>query len=149
MSNEIPIVKGPNAEIIETRLLNELNREDKNNILDGNRLYDGQPWTQNGERGRRLVEGLTMRDISDCLVLALIDSSGKPLSEKARQDYLVGRVRQDVVYELDLSEMDPIAISQNLGCWIERRMGIFPNTVITAKKLLTDLGIDDEASSAD
>ena len=36
--------------------------------LDRDRPYDGQPHTDAGERGRTMVEGLTMRDVVDCFV---------------------------------------------------------------------------------
>lgn len=42
---------------------------------DRYRPYNGQSWTCYGERGETLVEGLTMRDIFDCLIKAMIISS--------------------------------------------------------------------------
>jgi hypothetical protein len=82
--------------------------------LDRDRPYDGQPHTDLGERGRQEVHGITMRDVTDCFVRALYDS-------------VPDGAGADSVYDLDLNEADPIAISQNLTCWIERYMGIFPN----------------------
>ncbi len=41
---------------------------------DRNRPYNGQPWTDNGIRGQTEVKGLTMRDISDCLIKAILVS---------------------------------------------------------------------------
>ena len=84
--------------------------------IDPTRPYDGQPHTHNGVRGQTLVEGLTMRDIVDCYVKACYDASGL-----APKDW-PGRI-----YDLPWDDMDPMAISQNLGCNIERAMGIFPN----------------------
>jgi hypothetical protein len=42
---------------------------------DRERPYNGQPWTDDGERGQTEVKGLTMRDIRDCLVKAILASS--------------------------------------------------------------------------
>lgn len=85
-------------------------------VLDRDRPYNGQPHTDHGERGRTLVEGLTMRDIVDCFTRACFDSSG--LSPK---DW------PGSIYDLPWDDMDILAVRQNLGCWIEKYMGIFPN----------------------
>ncbi len=85
-------------------------------VLNRNRSYNGQRWTDDGERGKTLVQGLTMRDIRDCLILAFYDSCPPGL-----------RVFSKSVEDLPLTEMSLEAISQNLTCWIERYMGIFPN----------------------
>lgn len=84
-------------------------------VLDRNRPYDGQPWTDDGKRGMTEISGLTMRDVRDCLILAFYDSSPD-------------REVPSSMEELPLAEMSLEAISQNLCCWIERYMGIFPNT---------------------
>ena len=84
-------------------------------VLDRNRPYNGQPWTDDGERGQTMVQGLTMRDIRDCLILAFYSSA--PVAETPPRS----------VEDLPLAEMSLEAISQNLACWLERYMGIFPN----------------------
>lgn len=84
--------------------------------LDRDRPYDGQPHTDQGERGRRLVEGLTMRDIADCFIRACYESSGLPIEEWPGS-----------AYDLPWDGMDIIAVSQNLTCNIEKYMGIYPN----------------------
>lgn len=84
-------------------------------VLDRDRPYDGQPWTDNGERGQTKVQGLTIRDIRDCLILAFY-SSAPPGTSSPRS-----------VEDLPLHEMSLEAISQNLCCWLERYMGVFPN----------------------
>ena len=83
--------------------------------LDRSRAYNGQPWTSDGERGQMMVQGVTMRDIWDCLILAFYHSA--PAQETLPQS----------VEDLPLAEMSLEAISQNLCCWLERYMGIFPN----------------------
>lgn len=82
--------------------------------LDRNRPYDGQPWTDDGERGKQEVKGLTMRDIRDCFVRACYDSEPYPKYPKS-------------IYDLDWEKIDIMAVCQNMACWIERYMGIFPN----------------------
>jgi len=44
---------------------------------DRERPYDGQPHTDFGIRGKTIVEGLTMRDISDCIVKGFLIAAGK------------------------------------------------------------------------
>lgn len=86
-----------------------------NDVLDRNRPYNGQGWTSDGERGQTIVKGLTFRDIRDCLILAFYDSR-PPDCDSPKS-----------VEDLPLHDMSLEAISQNLCCWIERYMGIFPN----------------------
>ena len=84
-------------------------------VIDRNRPYKGQRHTDDGERGKTLIQGLTMRDVRDCFILALYDSA--PTNET-----LPMRLE-----DLPFDQMDLEAISQNMMCWIERYMGIFPN----------------------
>jgi hypothetical protein len=81
---------------------------------DRHRSYNGQSWTDDGIRGMTEVKGLTMRDVADCLRIAIWESCGSP--EDAAS-----------IYDCDLSECDAIAITQNLTCNIEKMMGIYPN----------------------
>lgn len=85
-------------------------------VSNRHRPYNGQPWTDEGQRGKTEVKGLTMRDIRDCFIRACYLSSGLPSSEYPLS-----------VYQLPWNEMDIIAVSQNLVCELEKRMGIFPN----------------------
>ena len=84
-------------------------------ILDRDRPYDGQPQTSAGERGRLIVQGLTQRDVEDCFIRACYDASGLSPDEWP-----------GTVYDLPWEQMSPIAVMQNLGCWLERYMGVFP-----------------------
>ena len=95
---------------------------ERHNIHDRERPYDGQCWTSGGERGSTQVTGLTMRDVSDCLMLALLDSS----PSRPGPDSASPCIQMDDIYALNLEEIDPGAIAQNLCCWIEKYMGIFP-----------------------
>lgn len=110
--------------------------------LDKDRPYDGQPHTLYGERGAKTVDGLTMRDISDCFVRAWIlahpcwnsdgtrNEANSALYAKYEEDPL--SITHEDVYKADGTPgVDPIAMAQNLGCEIEKMMGIFPNCKLT------------------
>lgn len=80
------------------------------------RPYDGQDHTDAGERGKTIVQDLTMRDIADCIFLGFFLASGLPAHQWP-----------DKLHDLDIGDIDPGAVIQNAVCEIERRMGIFPN----------------------
>lgn len=107
---------------------------------DRQRPYNGQPWTHSGIRGEQKIKDLTMRDIQDCLIQAMLVSSGdEKLSSKVFEisdDPDIGKGtkyaakgtwRKQDVYKIDLNDIDPIAVAQNLTCFIEHYMGIYPN----------------------
>lgn len=50
---------------------------------DRERPYNGQPWTDDGIRGQTEVKGLTLRDIKDCFIKALLQCG-------ASDEYLEG-----------------------------------------------------------
>lgn len=85
--------------------------------MDRNRPYDGQPHTHSGERGQTKVEGLTMRDVADCVVKGFLNASGLEIKDPIHDD----------IYKIELDDIDPGAVIQNMVCHIERMMGIFPN----------------------
>jgi hypothetical protein len=84
--------------------------------LDRDRPYDGQAHTDYGERGKTEVKGITFRDLRDCFIRACYDSSGLMPSEWPGS-----------VYDLPWDDMDIVAVSQNMSCWVEKYMGIYPN----------------------
>ncbi len=123
---------------------------------DRERPYDGQSHTDQGERGKTLVEGLTMRDIQDCLIMAMLESAPSNqyldvdfskcwnyntspptptqflLDRQNEPDFVstkvdIGTWRPQDVYKLNWEHIDPLAVAQNLSCRIEKMMGIFPN----------------------
>ena len=98
------------------------------------RPYNGQPHTDQGERGKTLVKGLTMRDIIDCFVMGYLDATSRGELVDS------GKWRYRNVYD-EAEEPDPIAISQNMMCHVEKMMGIYPNIpdcVPTANELLDE-----------
>lgn len=116
------------------------------------RPYNGQAWTIDGIRGQQEVKGITMRDIKDCFIQALLVSScNEEFSDKVFEisdDPDIGKgtkyagkgtwVSGDV-YKLDLNEIDPIAVAQNLTCFIEHYMGIYPNNKLPGIPTIDEL----------
>lgn len=84
--------------------------------LDPTRPYDGQSHTTDGKRGQQAVHGLTMRDVKDCYIRGVYESSGLPIEEWPGS-----------IHDLPWPDMDPLAVWQNLACNLEKRMGIWPN----------------------
>jgi hypothetical protein len=80
---------------------------DRGDARDPNRPYNGQSWTDDGERGKHFVGGLTMRDVKDCLLIAAEELTGEK--------------------DPSLEGMDLIVLASAMTCEIEKRMGIFPN----------------------
>lgn len=85
--------------------------------MDRDRPYNGQHHTDQGERGKTLVEGLTMRDIADCMVRGFLDAGGIQTENPIHDD----------IYKIDETKLDPGAVISNTSCWIEKYMGIYPN----------------------
>lgn len=82
-----------------------------------------KPKTQQ-ERNAVEIKGLSFKDLLDCFILGAIDSSG--------WDYVYtqeAHAKHDVntLYELPWGDIDPLAVWQNMACYIEKKMGIFPN----------------------
>lgn len=112
--------------------------------MNPDRAYDGQPHTHTGERGKAEVKGLTMRDIRDCFIRAFIISHPYYVYDEVKRVCTLKRQEPNAtlideankgtealldgndVYDL-VGDIDPIAVSQNLTCEIEKMMGIYPN----------------------
>ncbi len=112
--------------------------------MDPNRPYNGQSHTHHGVRGQAEVKGLTMRDIRDCFIRAFIISHSYHVYDEAKREYTLirqepnatlideankgihAKINDNDIYNL-VGDIDPIAVSQNLTCEIEKMMGIFPN----------------------
>lgn len=110
------LISPDGEEITLERVINDLTQPGILAVLDRSRPYDGQMHTDLGERGKQEVHGLTMRDVRDCFIRACFSASGLPVEDYPKD-----------VYGLPWNEMDPMAVSQGLTCWIERYMGIYPN----------------------
>jgi len=104
-------------------LLVEMERLEPSSLaarLDRDRPYDGQVHTFCGQRGFQGVHGLSVRDVQDCFVRACYDASGLEVDDWP-----------GLVSDLPWGQMSPIAVSQNLCCWLERYMGTYPNLCIS------------------
>lgn len=156
MNNDFPILDSEAPyfkEQLEFNLWSTQSCSDYQN--DRERPYNGQPWTDDGIRGQTEVKRLTMRDIRDCLIKAILMSAPNPAVEDSSEflkcwdfstgtavatQYLkdnqekfisykveLGTWRPQDVYKVDASKIDLLAVAQNMSCEIEKMMGIFPN----------------------
>ena len=91
------------------------------------RPYEGQPQTDHGERGKTEIKGITFRDLRDCFIRACCLSSGegRQCSEAMKGENAL--LAENDLYSLPWDDIDIIAVAQNLGCEVERLMGIYPN----------------------
>lgn len=98
---------------------------------DPARPFTGQPHTSQGERGKTEVKGIRFRDLQDCAVKAFVDAAvldqEKGWAEELGQRAEDGTLNYNDLFEMDLSQMDPVAFIQNLSCRVEKAMGIHPN----------------------
>ena len=84
--------------------------------MDRERPYNGQIHTDNGDRGKTIIEGLTMRDMTDCIVRGFLDAGGLQSENPLHDD----------IYKIE-EDLDYGAVIQNTMCWVEKYMSIFPN----------------------
>lgn len=108
--------------------IENLNREGIKSMLRS-RPYNGQPHTDMGKRGKQEISGITMRDLRDCFVRAVLLSASHLVPDlyKEANKGENARLSGNDLYGFNLDELDPIAVSQNLTCEVEKAMGIFPN----------------------
>jgi len=91
------------------------------------RPHSGQTHTFTGDRGRQEINGISVRDVADCMVKGLAWSANDQLTDEARARIDADQFTYEELYDLNLSLIDPIAAVQNLIVEIEKRMNIFPN----------------------
>lgn len=98
------------------------------------RPYTGQPHTDSGERGRTEVKGITFRDLRDCFIRAhfLAASHQAPAKYEEANKGESAVLCENDLYELDMNNLDVMAVFQNFACEVERLMGIYPNVPMTA-----------------
>jgi len=138
LPRDVPILSAT-SETLAGVLEDALGVNDHNMRRD--RPYDGQAHTDKGLRGSTEIKGITFRDLRDCFIRAVLLSTGGSSYPSEDSDL---RARMGVLYAeaskgeeavlcendlfgWDLDKLDPIAISQNLSCEVERIMGIYPN----------------------
>ena len=124
MDNNFPIFDGDDPDLIKKL---EVAFSDHSNVCNRDRPYIGQPHTYTGERGKQEVSGVTMRDIVDCFVMGALLSNGCDQLDLYNAVESDEYATQEMLYKLDWSKIDPVAVAQNMTCCIEKRMGIYPN----------------------
>jgi hypothetical protein len=73
MSKHIPMIDMDDPDFKEKLEFNlQMNSGSSDYSNNRDREYNGQPWTDSGVRGKTEVKGLTMRDIKDCLIKAML-----------------------------------------------------------------------------
>ena len=112
--------------------LNELIAGLSDELTCPSRPFTGQPHTAAGERGKTEIRGIRFRDLADCVVCAFVDAAAFTIKDEEKRDTLYRRADDGTldwndVYELDLGQMDPLALVQNISCRVEKLMGIYPN----------------------
>lgn len=91
------------------------------NSTSRDRPYNGQRHTFFGDRGKHIVNELTIRDVCDCFAKGMLRASGiADLQNKAEKEW-----HYEDLYSLD--DIDPVAAIQNAACAIEQYLGIYPN----------------------
>lgn len=86
-----------------------------------------RPYTcQQPKRHQQIVSGLTMRDISDCIIRGFL-LSAKHVNPKGYDKVEAGTCCHEDLYGWNLNKIDPGAVLKNTGCEIEKMMGIYPN----------------------
>ncbi len=127
LPNDIPIINTTDEDWKE-QLDFELHSLDGSSDYrnDRERPYNGQAHTDDGERGQTPIFGLTMRDLRDCYVKGFL-LSVLPEQSELRKKVYDGTWRTMDIYKIDLSGIDPLAVAQNMGCEVEKMMGIYPN----------------------
>lgn len=94
---------------------------------DRERPYNGQSWTDSGERGKTEVKGLTMRDIKDCLIRAILESA--PTDEyfenfhkcwdfsECKHDTDKAKPTQFLLDKIEQEDPDYLHVKAELGTW--------------------------------
>ena len=84
---------------------------------------------QQPNRSAYIVNGITMRQIGECVLRGLIDGGCTDYHTKynIRTEELDLHHLYHIVYKLKFGDFDPVAVMQNVECHIERVLGIFPN----------------------
>ena len=109
------------------RIEDDLGFNDHNMRRD--RPYTGQPHTDTGERGKTEIKGVTFRDLRDAFIRAVF-LAGHHIAPAQYDEACKGELAtlcENDLYGLDLNQLDPVAVIQNLSCEVEKLMGIYPN----------------------
>jgi len=99
--------------------------------VDAQRPFTGQPHTYQGQRGMAEVRGIRFRDLADCVAKAWIHAAAHTTEankeEELRRRADDGTLNYNDLYELQIGDVDPVALIQCVTCEVEKVMGIYPN----------------------
>lgn len=129
--SDVPIIK-------INDIVSHIDSLESNINMRRDRPYNGQAHTDSGIRGATEIKGITMRDLRDAFIRAFIithpvyiNGTLEPLQPNKALADEAAKGPDAVLCGNDLftlkDDFDPIALSQNLTCEVERLMGIFPN----------------------
>ena len=93
-------------------------------------LHEPQPHTDAGKRGEYIVNGITIRQIAECVLRGMLDGGTLYHEQDKSIDTVHLGYHQllDLIYDVEwIDGFDPVAIQQNVTCHIEKVLGIFPN----------------------
>lgn len=136
LTKEIAMIQDPDLTSLLDQLEANRGRAAGPKDMQRNRPYLGQNHTTNGLRGSQVVEGLTMRDLQDCMIRGYIlaHSTYKDNSraiEQLETNASIAREAMKGPYaKLNANDMfdlvgnvDPLAVIQNTMCEIEKSWG--------------------------
>ncbi len=96
--------------------------------------HSPQPHTIAGKRGDVIINGVTFRQIAECVLRGMLD--GATHYDKTDTVNLDYHRLIDIIYKVEwLGDFDPMAIVQNASCHIEKVLGIYPNIPKLIEKL--------------
>jgi hypothetical protein len=93
------------------------------------RAYQGQDHSWTGARGQFEVSNVSFRDLRDAFIRGSFMCAYNQSPELYHEANLgeEGLICSNDLYTINLGEIDPMAIFQNMACEIEKMMGIYPN----------------------
>ena len=98
----------------------------ENAPLYRNRPYKGQMHTDQGERGKTEIKGITFRDLTDAFIIGAMAAGNDQIPDYSEREKKRLFCWNDL-YKLDWNKMDAGAVAQNMSCEVEKMMGIYPN----------------------
>jgi hypothetical protein len=107
----------------------DLTPENFENIIK-HTMHEPQPHTDAGKRGEHIVNGITIRQIAECVLRGMLDGGTLYHDQDNAIDTIHLGYHQliDLIYEVEwIDNFDPVAIQQNVSCHIEKVLRIYPN----------------------
>lgn len=114
------------------------------------RPYNGQAHTDTGIRGATEVKGITFRDVRDCFIRAVLQSTGAGVLDGVDMNSRYNEackgenalLDENDLYGFNSNLISLGAVQKNLACEIERVMGIYPNIPPIIGKTLADAALE-------